>query len=544
MQKNVVVTAANSQYYRTLLTLINGLHKHGVNLLNKIYVYNLGLDIEEINQLHKLKFVEVLTLPEELSNKHSKFMAGKSHVYKLYCLYNNDFEFDNLLWLDAGVTPIKNMDQMFEIINKEEVFMVVDTHLIKTYTHSKCVEIMSATDEELSKNILSSGIIGYKKNGKYQKLFEEAFNYSMIEGCVDGDQENHRHDQSVYSILSARYNCPLQNIDIYGYWTDISRNLKTAIENDVVIFVHRGGYDNTNDLIYLNQAQLQNNEQVISQKSRIKFIDENLVGQDGLSRYISPDMNWNKDFEIQDYDIAIYTDKFCHTQEPDPTKTNYAWIIEPPIINGTHYIEIEKVYSKFKKVFSYNKSLSEKISNFEFIPHGGTWVRQEDISLHEKSKNISFIYSNKNWNLGHRLRHNFANSLKEKSYQIDYYGSGPEKPIQFKIEGLKDYRFSIVMENSVLDDYFTEKILDCFLTGTIPLYWGTKNIVNYFDEKGIIFLPNSNEWGFDFDKSLEIISSLNEEFYLERLDSVIKNFNKAQEYVHPEKFITKIISQQ
>lgn len=542
MEKNVVVTAANSQYHRSLLTLISGLHKYGIDFLSKIYVYNLGLDIEEINQLNKLYLVEVLDFPEELKSIHPNFLTPKSHVYKLYCLYNNDFDFDNLLWLDAGVTPIKNMGGMFELINKDEVFMVVDTHLNRTYTHSKCVEIMSATNEELDKKMLSSGIIGYKKNGKYQKLFEEAFNYSMIEGCVDGDQENHRHDQSVLSILSVRYNCPLQDIDIYGYWTDINRNLQTAIEKNAVIFVHRRGYDNTNDLIYSNQVQSHNGEQKITQKSRIKFVDENLVGQEGLSRYISPNTNWNKDFETEDYDIAIYTDKFCYIKEPDSTKTNYAWLIEPPIINGTHYIEIEKVYTNFKKVFSYNKSLSEKINNFEFIPHGGTWARQEDISLHEKSKNISFIYSDKTWNLGHRLRHNFVNFLKEKSYEIDYYGSGSEKPIQFKIEGLKDYRFSIVMENSVLDDYFTEKILDCFLTGTIPLYWGTKNIVNYFDENGVVFLPSSNEWGFDFDKSLEIISNLNEEFYLERLDSVIKNFNKAQEYIHPENFITKIIS--
>ena len=51
--------------------------------------------------------------------------------------------------------------------------------------------------------------------------------------------------------------------------------------------------------------------------------------------------------------------------------------------------------------------------------------------------------------------------------------------------------------------YFNEKIIDCFFSGTIPIYWGTKNISKYFDENGIIFFPNIDEWGFNMDAALE-----------------------------------------
>ena len=47
--------------------------------------------------------------------------------------------------------------------------------------------------------------------------------------------------------------------------------------------------------------------------------------------------------------------------------------------------------------------------------------------------------------------------------------------------------FSIVIENSIESDYFTEKLLDCFLTGTIPIYVGTKTTSEYFDTDGIIY---------------------------------------------------------
>jgi hypothetical protein len=97
------------------------------------------------------------------------------------------------------------------------------------------------------------------------------------------------------------------------------------------------------------------------------------------------------------------------------------------------------------------------------------------------------------------------------------------------------------MENSVQDDYFTEKIIDCFLTGTIPIYWGTKNINKYFDENGIIILPNTNEWDFNFESAIEIINLLDENFYNERIISITKNFNTAQKYIHPENFILDYI---
>ena len=80
----------------------------------------------------------------------------------------------------------------------------------------------------------------------------DAWNYSEKEGCIDGFEDNHRHDQSVLSILSSRYNCQTQDIDIFGYWTDVNRNLQKAIELNSVIFAHRRGYDNKNNLQYEN----------------------------------------------------------------------------------------------------------------------------------------------------------------------------------------------------------------------------------------------------------------------------------------------------
>ena len=74
MYKNILVTATNSPYYESLLTLISGVHKDSLEIVDKIFVYNLGLDINEIKTLNSLKNVEVLEFPENSTLLHPKFI--------------------------------------------------------------------------------------------------------------------------------------------------------------------------------------------------------------------------------------------------------------------------------------------------------------------------------------------------------------------------------------------------------------------------------------------------------------------------------------
>ena len=66
--------------------------------------------------------------------------------------------------------------------------------------------------------------------------------------------------------------------------------------------------------------------------------------------------------------------------------------------------------------------------------------------------------------------------------------------VEYKEEALADYMFSVAIENA--DDWFTEKILDCFLTGTVPVYYGTPSITKWFNPDGIIYLED----GFDIEE--------------------------------------------
>ncbi len=52
----------------------------------------------------------------------------------------------------------------------------------------------------------------------------------------------------------------------------------------------------------------------------------------------------------------------------------------------------------------------------------------------------------------------------------------------------KDYNFVIAMENADVNGYVTEKIMNVFLAGSIPIYWGTKYVKEIFNEKAFIYV--------------------------------------------------------
>ena len=89
----------------------------------------------------------------------------------------------------------------------------------------------------------------------------------------------------------------------------------------------------------------------------------------------------------------------------------------------------------------------------------------------------------------------------------------------------KDYIYkkthNIAIENFSENNYFTEKLIDCFKTFTIPVYWGCLNIGDYFDTRGMI---NNLE---DINKIIEHITI---DDYLERMTFIIKNYESSKNY--------------
>lgn len=119
------------------------------------------------------------------------------------------------------------------------------------------------------------------------------------------------------------------------------------------------------------------------------------------------------------------------------------------------------------------------------------WQSLKKLSIPKKQHDISCIASNLMQLSGHRLRTRFIEHLKNAIPDIHFYGKGSNY-IEDKSTALLPYRYSIAIENTHKPHYFTEKINDCFLTWTVPLYFGCTNIGDYFPERSFINLDINN----------------------------------------------------
>jgi len=63
-----------------------------------------------------------------------------------------------------------------------------------------------------------------------------------------------------------------------------------------------------------------------------------------------------------------------------------------------------------------------------------------------------------------------------------------------KFEVLQNYEFCLCFENMRMDGYITEKLFDCLYAGTIPLYMGAPDILNYIPEDVFVDCRKYSTW--------------------------------------------------
>ena len=105
----------------------------------------------------------------------------------------------------------------------------------------------------------------------------------------------------------------------------------------------------------------------------------------------------------------------------------------------------------------------------------------------EKTAGLSWITSDLRTLRGHRRRMDFLEALRRQDIPFDLYGRG-FRPIPDKWDGLAPYRYSIAFENSDAPAYFSEKVMDCFVTLTMPIFFGTPHLGRFFPEGSFVRL--------------------------------------------------------
>ncbi len=234
------------------------------------------------------------------------------------------------------------------------------------------------------------------------------------------------------------------------------------------------------------------------------------------SKYIK----WVKDHPLAEG--TFYIDNTINDGIGDGRKgLKYLWLLESKHIKPGMVESIidnkQLVEDTYETIFTHDQRLLALGDKYKWVPAQGFWIKEPKI--YEKTKMISMIASNKRMCEGHVKRLGWVERIGD---QLDLYGRGFNE-IADKEEGLCDYMFSVAIENGEYETYFTEKLLDCFATGTIPVYLGAPDIGDHFNKDGIIDLTEEFE--------------VSEEIYYSKMDAIKENLEKAKEMEVLEDFI-------
>lgn len=128
-------------------------------------------------------------------------------------------------------------------------------------------------------------------------------------------------------------------------------------------------------------------------------------------------------------------------------------------------------------------------------------------------------------------------------------------PISDKLDFISQYKFNIAIENSSAPGYTTEKIMEPFVSDTLPLYWGNPLIEDDFNPQTFINLHdfNSIEDAVNFiicvdnndnlyleyfryrNQLLSPFGTSYEKYFLRFFDNIVANMEKgAAKYVNEE----------
>lgn len=235
--------------------------------------------------------------------------------------------------------------------------------------------------------------------------------------------------------------------------------------------------------------------------------------------------------------IVPGTDFVCDTGSPfqalskklAPEKRVYIPTEPSPILNMNQ--NLAKKISEYYKgaILAWHKPL-QKFPQTVCFTNSLCWVH-DGWSIDQKQFGISGFVSGKNRSdlKGYEIRRkvlSHEHSIKIPSMVWNFRGKWQGKPHTYPLKGKKNgmgYMFHFAIENCREEEYFTEKIMDCFRSYSVPLYWGDPAIFKKFDKDGIILLSPKN--------LLQQVNALTEEDYRKRLPAVKNNYQIAGKYL-------------
>ena len=129
----------------------------------------------------------------------------------------------------------------------------------------------------------------------------------------------------------------------------------------------------------------------------------------------------------------------------------------------------------------------------------------------------------------HKYRYDLAWKCKKEKL-ADTFGTFDGGNIVGIDETLRNYRFTIAIENIIEPYFFTERLICALANQTIPIYLGATKINEFFNPNGIIQISEKSDIE-------EILKGCTKEEYEKRLPAILENYEKVKQYTKPFDYI-------
>ena len=236
---------------------------------------------------------------------------------------------------------------------------------------------------------------------------------------------------------------------------------------------------------------------------------------------------------------------------PGDTTTRYIAVqCEPEAIIHSRQAFIDN-HKTFDTILTYDEEILKACPNARQYVWGTSWISSSTynaVNVSRKQRIVSCLTGMKELTPAHTYRKMLYNSQLSLSMALPITWFRSSKGAALPAIGnnpligdskdplFLDYQFSVVIENCRLNNYFTEKLVDCLITKTIPIYYGCPNISNWFDTRGWIILETTSIQEFrakcgklpNYDAHINVI---NENFErAKQYSSIATNLQRAMNF--------------
>ena len=242
----------------------------------------------------------------------------------------------------------------------------------------------------------------------------------------------------------------------------------------------------------------------------------------------------------QSYD-ANYIANLKKTQ---PSKKLIFIHFEEPLKNSQPAEDVIRDAHLFDFIFTSDNKIVRSVPNAHWAPLAECWTngsmpsmgRDRTSEAKEKNFSVSFLNTSKSHRGGtYAIRQYIADNVNKikiptSLFESNEHPSGSAWQIlpqgnKFQTSDkipLYKSMFNICPENfwDGDDNNFSQRLIDCFINRTIPIYKGYKNIHEHFNVEGMILINDGED-------AINKINKLTPDYYNERLTAIEDNYNRC-----------------